>query len=476
MRIFAKQFITTMCVLIVSFMVLGNMLVFTAFETTMNRETGQNIEEMKIFQYAMLASLQGLPKDYQAVDQAAAGIVRSIQQNLYGGQEGIVIYNEDHKVIYQDDSYESVLLEKDREGHGGIWQITVWNGHHYLESLCEINSSAGNYILEIHRNIDYVYRDRDRLYERYRVLLGVISAVFAVVIFLVSLQFARPIRKLSQAARLFADGDYKKRVREKGNDEVTMLSRDFNRMADQLEESIGRLEEEARRQEEFTSAFSHELKTPLTSIIGYADILRARTLNEEERSRCANYIVHQGRRLERLSLKMLEMSYVDKQETAFLPIEVSQLVRQIRAMTEAVLEQKSITMIDQVEPGVITGDMDLLLSLFGNLIDNARKACENGGEIFLSGETLEEGYRFVLRDNGCGMPEDEIQKITEPFYMIDKSRARKEGGAGIGMALCQKIISIHQAEWKIESTEGEGTSIRMIFPTRRARERKGDGR
>ncbi len=422
MRIFAKQFITTMCVLIVSFMVLGNMLVFTAFEMTMNRETGQNIEEMKIFQYAMLASLQGLPKDYQAVDQAAAGIVRSIQQNLYGGQEGIVIYNEDHKVIYQDDSYESVLIGKDREGHGGIWQITVWNGHHYLESLCEINSSAGNYILEIHRNIDYVYRDRDRLYERYRVLLAVISAIFAVVILL-------------------------------------------------LEESIGRLEEEARRQEEFTSAFSHELKTPLTSIIGYADILRARTLNEEERSRCANYIVHQGRRLERLSLKMLEMSYVDQQETVFVPIEVSQLIRQIKAMTEAVLEQKDITMSDEVEPGVITGDMDLLLSLFSNLIDNARKACGNGGEVFLSGKTQEDGYQFVLRDNGCGMPEAEIQKITEPFYMIDKSRARKEGGAGIGMALCQKIISIHRAEWRIESTEGEGTSIYILFPAWQETER-----
>ncbi len=374
-------------------------------------------------------------------------------------------------MIYQDDSYESVLIGKDREGHGGIWQITVWNGHHYLESLCEINSSAGNYILEIHRNIDYVYRDRDRLYERYRVLLAVISAIFAVVILLFSLHFARPIRKLSQAARLFAEGNYKKRVRERGNDEVTMLSRDFNRMADQLEESIGRLEEEARRQEEFTSAFSHELKTPLTSIIGYADILRARTLNEEERSRCANYIVHQGRRLERLSLKMLEMSYVDQQETVFVPIEVSQLIRQIKAMTEAVLEQKDITMSDEVEPGVITGDMDLLLSLFSNLIDNARKACGNGGEVFLSGKTQEDGYQFVLRDNGCGMPEAEIQKITEPFYMIDKSRARKEGGAGIGMALCQKIISIHRAEWRIESTEGEGTSIYILFPAWQETER-----
>ena len=151
---------------------------------------------------------------------------------------------------------------------------------------------------------------------------------------------------------------------------------------------------------------------------------RARTLTEEERSRCANYIVHQGRRLERLSLKMLEMSYIDKQETELLRIEVTHLVRQIRAMTEAVLEQKNITLTDHVEPGAVRGDLDLLLSLFANLIDNARKACGEGGASCLSGENAERGYRFVLRDHGCGMPAEEIQKISEPFYMIDKSRAR----------------------------------------------------
>lgn len=473
MSIFAKQFITMMCVLILSFMIFGNTLVHTAFETTMNREAGQSIEEMKIFQYAMLASLEGLPKDYQAVDLAVAGIVRSIQQSLYGSQGNIVIYNKENKVVYQDDEYQSVLITKEREGHNGIWQITVRDGHYYLESLCEINSTAGDYILEIHRNMDHVYQERERLYERYRVLLGAVSAVFAVVLLLLSLHFTRPVRKLSQATRLFAGGDYTKRVREKGHDEMAMLNRDFNRMAGQLEESIGRLEEEARRQEEFTAAFSHELKTPLTSIIGYADILRSRELPEEEKSRCANYIVHQGRRLERLALKMLEMSYMDKQEIEFRENDVTLLVTQIQHMTENLLGQKGIRLTVQEEPGKIYGDPDLLLSLFGNLIDNARKACGDGGEILLSGKAMEDGYHFRITDNGCGMPEEEVHKITEPFYMIDKSRARKEGGAGIGMALCQKIISIHHAQWRIESTKGEGTSIFLIFPGQQDREYTG---
>lgn len=98
-------------------------------------------------------------------------------------------------------------------------------------------------------------------------------------------------------------------------------------------------------------------------------------------------------------------------------------------------------------------------------MDNARKACRENGVIRLEGRQEEDGYRICLSDDGCGMPEDEIHRITEPFYMIDKSRARKEGGAGIGMALCQKIIRMHHARWEIQSRQGEGTWIHIWFPT-----------
>ncbi len=477
MRVFAKQFITMMCVLILFFMIFGNILVHTAFETTIDRETSQGMEEMKIFQYAMLASLEGLPKDYQAVDQAVVEIASSIRQSFYGEKGGIVIYDDKGAVLFQDSTYRGKLIRQERKGHNNAWQITNEKGHYYLESLCEIHSKEGDYVLEFHRCIDYVYQDRDWLYERYMVLLTCVSAVFAIVLFIFSFYFTRPIRKLSQATRAFADGDYKRRVCIKGNDEMAVLSRDFNQMAGQLEESIGRLKEEARRQEEFTAAFSHELKTPLTSIIGYADILRSRILSDEEQSLSANYIVMQGRRLERLALKMLEMSYVDKLEFLSKENDVSALADQIEHMTENLLEQKGIRLLIKLDDGVVYGDADLLLSLFSNLIDNARKACGDGGTIWLEGECRKEGYFFGITDDGCGMPEEEIHKITEPFYMIDKSRARKEGGAGIGMALCQKIIAIHQAEWSIQSKPGAGTRITIFFPSTSEDfgKKKGDG-
>lgn len=439
-------------------------MVHTAFQTTMDRETERSIEEMKIFQYALVASLEGLPKGYQATDMAVSEIARSIQQSLNNAQGGVVIYNKDNKVIYQNSSYQGDLIRTSREGKSGAWRIHKQEDHYYLESLCEIRSSVGSYVLENHQNIDHVYQDRDQLYDTYLLALALVSAVFAVVLLVFSMHFTRPVRKLSQATRSFANGNYKSRVKEKGHDEVAILGHDFNQMAGQLEENIRQLEEDARRQEEFTGAFSHELKTPLTSIIGYADMLRSMELSEEEIFLSADYIFNQGKRLERLALKMMELSYIDKQEIAFQRVDVNFLANQIKAMTERMLQAKRVELTVRVEEGTIFGDPDLLLSLFSNLIDNARKACDEGGGITLEGHRLEEGYRFCLKDNGHGMPEEEIYKITEPFYMVDKSRARKEGGAGMGMSLCQKIIQLHHAEWNIRSRIGEGTEIRIRFP------------
>lgn len=457
MKLFWKQFIPMMCLIILSFMIFGNIMVHNAFQTTINRETERSIEEMKIFQYALVASLEGLPEEYQATDIAVAEIVKSIQQSLNSTQSGIIIYDNKSNVLYQNNSYTSKLVQISRKEDTGIWRIHKERDHYYLEALCEIPSSAGNHILDIQRSIDHVYQDRDQLYDTYLLALTLVSGIFVIVLLIFSMHFTKPIRKLSLAVRAFASGNYQSRVKAKGNDEVSILSQDFNQMA-------GQLEEDKRRQEEFTGAFSHELKTPLTSIIGYADMLRSRELSKEEIFLSADYIFQQGQRLERLALKMMELSYVDKQEITFRDIQVPAFMAQIEAMTKRLLNDKEICLTLQADEGTLRGDPDLLLSLFSNLIDNARKACPEKGKMKLEGKALENGYFFSLTDNGQGMPAEEIHRITEPFYMIDKSRARKEGGAGIGMALCQKIIRLHHAEWNIISSLGKGTTIELQFP------------
>lgn len=466
MKLFWKQFITMMCFIILAFMLFGNILVHTSFQMTLSRETKRSIEEAEMFQYALLASLEGLPDDYQATDTAISEITKSIQQSLENSKNTIIVYDKQKQILYQNNTYNSKLIHKKQKKFSEVWQISKQFHKHYLETLFLVKGDFGTYYLEINRNIEYVYEEREQLYNTYKTVLIITSSVLTVFSLLFSIHLTSPIRKLSHATREFANGNYKSRVKLKGNDEVAVLMTDFNQMANQLESNIRQLKETARRQEEFTEAFSHELKTPLTSIIGYADMLRSQKLSEEDTTLSADYIFKQGKRLERLALKMLELTYLDKQNITLQKLSVKELVSYIKTSTQNLLQDKNIQFETQVEEGFLYGDSDLLLSLFFNLIDNAKKACNPNGSILLSGKNLPDSFQFCLEDNGCGIPENEIDKITEAFYMVDKSRARKEGGAGIGMALCKKIILLHHAFWDIQSTTGKGTKITITFLTK----------
>ena len=235
-------------------------------------------------------------------------------------------------------------------------------------------------------------------------------------------------------------------------------------MADRLVEQMQEKELEAKRQEDFTAAFAHELKTPLTSIIGYADMLNTMELTEAERREAYYYIYSQGKRLESLSHKLLELVSLDRNEWKKSPIPTRALEEDIRATMRPVFQQKKVKGRVDLEKATLYGDKELLLSLCYNLLDNASKAVEEGGFVLMKGRRSGNAYEIKVIDNGRGIPKQEIARITEAFYMVDKSRSRKEGGAGIGLSLCKQIVQLHDGIMEIVSNPGEGTVIRLILP------------
>ncbi|MCD8023175.1 MAG: HAMP domain-containing histidine kinase [Lachnospiraceae bacterium] len=348
----------------------------------------------------------------------------------------------------------------------------------YVLVICK--SSIGIYI-ETVQDISSVFEARDAMYARYQVGVLAISALVGGVTLLVLFVTMRNMQKLSKATRQFARGEYETRVDIRNRDEIGMLSEDFNWMADEMSGQMEKLRDEVRRQEEFTSAFAHELKTPLTSIIGYADTIRQMELTPEETDMCANYIFQQGKRLQSLSYKLLEMTMAGNQTIERKAVRVPELFRDVELAVRAVLIEKSVKLLVEVEPGVVLGDKDLLSSVFINLIDNARKASQPGSRIWVTGTVLSERrgeYCLTVEDEAGGLPEEELSRITDAFYMVDKSRARKEGGAGLGLALCQKIIDAHQGSWRIENVPEQGLRVTVLLAMpqadarERARERK----
>lgn len=240
------------------------------------------------------------------------------------------------------------------------------------------------------------------------------------------------------------------------------LERSLARARD-LEAENKNLEDAADRREEFIGSFAHELKTPLTAIIGYADMLRSMDMTPKNRFTAAGYIFSEGKRLEALSLKLMDIIVAGKQGADLKRFDAPYFIREVAAVTVPSLASDGMSLEMRWEPGEVEVEPDLFKTLMINLIDNARKASRKGQTVEFYGKSEDGGYAFYVKDYGRGMRKEDISKITEPFYMIDKSRSRSQNGAGLGLALCHRIAGIHGTELEYDSEETQGTTVRIFL-------------
>lgn len=466
MKFFWKIFFAFTAIITIVFSVFGILMVTQSFRTSLEKEIEEGDRESRMFQLAFEVNMNALSDNYRT-EKIVKDLAESVISNLDNQEYSYKLYRGKKNLIYENMEYrlEHYLIEQMGE-NSCVYQVLEDGDRKYLVFVCKSMMNGRTYYLESSKDITEVYEERDTFYDQYRVLMLGLIIVSSIVIFVVSRFLTRSVVNLSDITREFADGDYSARADVVGDDEIGTLAQDFNLMADNLTQKMEELTEAARKQEDFTASFAHELKTPLTSIIGYADMLRTMDMDKEETMEAANYIYSQGKRLESLSFKLLELIVTRNQDYQFKAISMQELLEEIRVITAASLEKKEINCHVSAEEGYVFGERDLLVSLLVNLVDNARKALADGGSIWLTGQKTEDGYEVAVQDNGCGMPQAEIDKITEAFYMVDKSRSRKEGGAGLGMTLCSRIVEVHGARWYIRSEEEKGTKIRVVFPAK----------
>lgn len=448
------------------FSIFGTWMVTASFRTSLDREIERGNSENQMVQFAFEMAIDSVKEKYQFIEnKVIKDIAASLKKNMSDGNTYLSVYDEDKKIIYSDSSVkaDTDFIESLKDSNAG-YKLLKKGDRYFLNVLCKSSTTDQIYYLENSVDITHIYEERGQMYLKYREAMLALLLGTGIITLALSYFLTNSVVSLSKITKQFSEGNYEIRAKSCGQDEIGQLAQDFNEMANRLSQKIEELSMEAKRQEDFTASFAHELKTPLTSIIGYADMLRTMQLTAEETMEASNYIYSQGKRLERLSFKLLELVVNQKQEYELLPISAVVLLEQIKTIVGESLRQKQIELIYSAEEGIIVGDRDLLTSLFINLIDNARKASCSGSTIFLEGKKTEKGYEVQVKDQGCGIPSDEIARITEAFYMVDKSRARKEGGAGIGLTLCEGIIRLHHAKWQIESEKGKGTCVIIHFP------------
>jgi signal transduction histidine kinase len=222
------------------------------------------------------------------------------------------------------------------------------------------------------------------------------------------------------------------------------------------------LESDAMQKQMLVDNMAHELRTPLTSIHGYAEFLEKAATTEEQRIIAAKYILSESKRLQKISEILLDSAYTRENPPEMSSVDLSKIILDVAEKLEAKAKASGVNLTEQGQSLSVCGNETLLSMLFYNLTDNAIKACSDGGLVLLQWDE----HGILIRDNGKGMTPEQLQHITEPFYRTDKSRSRAEGGAGLGLALCQQIIQIHGWQMEFASQVGEGTKITLTFTTR----------
>lgn len=458
MKFRLKITICMIWLLTLAFGIGGSMLIALNFSNAFEREKA-----------TALSSHQMLLSALQIVDEAGADpehkeLASTLEQ--LNGQEWtgfamLSLCGPDGEIIYfsGERNISTIVQLAPDDGLSRMTVIRGDDGGRYIRLTSAFKSGQDTLVLDQCSSVSDVYTARGEQLRIYRRVFAAVVVLGGGLSWLLAYWLTRPLTALSRASRRFAAGDLEYREAVRSTDELGTLTADFNVMADKLAANIHELQDAAARQESFMGSFAHEMKNPMTSIIGYAELIRSQLLTPEEEQDAANYIFSEGKRLESLSFKLLDILVLKKKTAELQPCSPAQLVGGTVEHLRRVYAEKNIVLQCRCEEGMCMLEPDLVKSLLVNLLDNARKAMDGGGNIYVVSEMLPDGCRIRVLDTGRGIPQEEIAHITEAFYRVDKSRSRAQGGVGLGLSLCSEIVQLHNGTMSFASRVGNGTCV-----------------
>jgi len=458
MKLWKKISLLTGVILFIAMGIFGGGMLYKTWQY--NRE--QTIEswrsQMKVNAYVIAQEINNNPLTQFSEVTKKSFLNFTVQK--YGGTDYILLKNGEEMV--NQTNYTFVKGEESRfEQKEPEYVIQKTEGVHLLVMGQMLSTERKEpYQLILVKDISELYQEMKNQIWMFVVLYLVILFFAVDIVFWLVRMVLKPLTELETVAMAISMGEWKRRIRVRRNDEVGKVSVAFNQMADRVESQMVELNEVSERRRQLLGSLTHELKTPMTSIIGYSDTLLHMKLSGEQQKKSLEHINAQCRRLERLSGKMMSLiGLYDEDRINKVPYSIETLFGNVANLEKYHMQDAGMKLVVSHEGGERVMDPDLMESLLVNLLDNAIKASKPGSVIELKAE----GNRFFVRDYGKGIPAEEIPRITEAFYMVDKSRSRQAGGIGMGLALCQRIAEIHGAFLEIQSTLGEGTTISVVF-------------
>lgn len=403
-----KVLITNLILLSVSLGLVGYLMIHKNFELAKETQISNAVIQNNLVQSSVeYEVLQALNRE-ESVKGALPDIGAQVSSGMRAENVTFFIYYGD-KLVYNETEENANLKkvwEAQQEDGNKNYAIFEEDGHYYIYVTAASKVGDENLCMISRSDVSDAYALRDREIRYFRLILFICLMIESLLIYVISRYLTRPLEQLNRVAEEITDGSYETRITVKSQDEVGLLA--------------------------------------------------------------LSYIFSEGRRLERMSGKLFDLIYLREHEMEKEAVQAENVSSEVLKVVTPSFAAKGLVLKENIEPAVLYGNKELLVTALVNLLDNARKASKEHGVIEFSGKRIQEEenpfyYELFVKDYGIGMTKEETERICDEFYMADKSRARQEGGAGIGMSLVALILEHHQAELIVESEPKKGTKMRICF-------------
>lgn len=403
-----KVLITNLILLSVSLGLVGYLMIHKNFELAKETQISNAVIQNNLVQSSVeYEVLQALNRE-ESVKGALPDIGAQVSSGMRAENVTFFIYYGD-KLVYNETEENANLKkvwEAQQEDGNKNYAIFEEDGHYYIYVMAASKVGDENLCMISRSDVSDAYALRDREIRYFRLILFICLMIESLLIYVISRYLTRPLEQLNRVAEEITDGSYETRITVKSQDEVGLLA--------------------------------------------------------------LSYIFSEGRRLERMSGKLFDLIYLREHEMEKEAVQAENVSSEVLKVVTPSFAAKGLVLKENIEPAVLYGNKELLVTALVNLLDNARKASKEHGVIEFSGKRIQEEenpfyYELSVKDYGIGMTKEETERICDEFYMADKSRARQEGGAGIGMSLVALILEHHQAELIVESEPKKGTKMRICF-------------
>ena len=345
----------------------------------------------------------------------------------------------------------------------------------YMDVALPFEGSGSGYIVYIKDNKADVHSLSSALFDIILEALFVGLLISALLSLLLAKTMVTPIQSLTKAAERVAAGDFSQKPSSEAQDEIGVLTRTFNEMAGTLETTLDDLKRSEAMRREFVANVSHELRTPITSIRSYAETLQDDDgINDDTRKEFLSVIVTESDRMTKIVQDLLTLSRFDAGsiEFTFQRFSLEKSINDVfyAMQMEAQRRDHHFSVNIKNELPELYGDRARIEQVLINMISNAFKYTKDGGVISIVAGRKDDTVWVSVRDNGIGIPEEDVPKVFDRFYRVDKARSRESGGTGLGLSIASEIVARHNGKMSLTSEVGKGTVITMTLPVEESHE------